>query len=361
MTVTADVARAADVPRRLDTGRGDDLALLAGSLVGSLALVSLLYTEVLPTSGKLGFVVVWFFVFLIGHGLLTGLANPRTVVYDRVATAAMTGAAAIAGTILVSTVAYTFIRGWRPMTHANFYLHDMNGVAPGAPLTHGGILHAIAGSLLEIGIAAGVTVPLGIGTAVYMTEVGGRFSQVVRTVVEAMTALPSVVAGLFIYTSVVVALGQGRCGLAASFAIGVMMLPIIARASDVVLRLVPSGLREAGLALGSPAWSTVWHVVLPSARSGLATAVILAVARGIGETSPVLLTSALSSYLTLNPLDLVNSLPLFIFNCVRSPTTLFVERGYGAAAVLLVVVLVLFAAARLVASGRIRLRRTRKS
>lgn len=111
-----------------------------------------------------------------------------------------------------------------------------------------------------------------------MSEVGGRFSRVVRTVVEAMTALPSIVAGLFIYSVFIVALGLPRSGLAAALAIGVMMLPIIARAADVVLRVVPGGLREAGLALGASRWRTVWYVVLPTARPGLATACILGIA-----------------------------------------------------------------------------------
>ena len=127
--------------------------------------------------------------------------------------------------------------------------------------------------------------PLGIGTAVFLNEVGGRFARLVRTVVDAMTALPSIVAGLFIFAMFILVLGQPRSGLAASLAITVMMLPIIIRSADVVLRLVPGNLREASLALGASRWRTVWHVVLPTARSGLATAVILGVARGVGETA----------------------------------------------------------------------------
>ena len=177
----------------------------------------------------------------------------------------------------------------------------MGGVGPRDPFTKGGIKHAIIGSLIEIGIAVAITLPLGVGTAVFMTEVGGKFARIVRTVVEAMTALPSIVAGLFIYTVWIIALGQPRSGFAAALAISVMMLPIIARASDVVLRVVPGGLREASLALGASRWRTVWHVVLPTARPGLATALILGVARGIGETSPVLLTSGAAPSLVDRP------------------------------------------------------------
>ncbi len=183
-----------------------------------------------------------------------------------------------------------------------------------------------------------------------MTEVGGRFASVVRTVVEAMTALPSIVAGLFIYTVFIVALGYPRSGLAAGLAIAVMMLPIIARAADVVLRVVPGGLREASLALGSSRWHTVWHVVLPTARPGLATAVILGVARGVGETSPVLLTSGAASFMVTNPTDgVMNSLPLFIYTTVRSGEPVAITRAFAAATVLLAIVLILFITARLLA------------
>jgi len=139
-------------------------------------------------------------------------------------------------------------------------------------------------------------------------------------------------------------------------ALSVMMLPIIARAADVVLRVVPGGLREASLALGASQWSTVWNVVLPTARPGLSTALILGVARGIGETSPVLLTSGAASFVVLNPFDgVMNSLPLFIYTAVRSGEPLYIQRGFAAASILLALVLVLFVVARRLArpwSGR---------
>jgi phosphate transport system permease protein len=223
------------------------------------------------------------------------------------------------------------------------------------------VAHAVLGSLVQVGIAIAITLPLGIGTAVFMSEVGGRFARVVRTVVEAMTALPSIVAGLFIYTVFIVALGFPRSGLAAALAIGVMMLPIIARAADVVLRVVPGGLREASLALGASRWKTVWYVVLPTARPGLATACILGIARGIGETSPVLLTSGNAQFFVTDPTDgVMNSLPLFIYSTVRSGEPNAIARAFAAATVLLAVVLVLFVVARLVARPkRTRSRRRR--
>ena len=136
------------------------------------------------------------------------------------------------------------------------------------PLTVGGISHAIVGTLIQISIALAIAIPLGIGTAVFLNEVGGRFARFVRTVSDAMTALPSIVAGLFVYAAIIQGVTHERSGFAAGLAITVMMLPIIIRSADVVLRLVPKNLREASYALGTSRWRTVWHVVLPTARSG---------------------------------------------------------------------------------------------
>lgn len=328
----------------------DDNASLVASLVGSLALVWLVYYRLLPLSGKVGFVIGWYVGFLAVYAVVTALGNPRPVVKDRLAAALMTGAAGVVGLALASTVLYTFIKGYPAWHHMNFYSHDMSATRPQAPFSQGGITHAIVGSGIELGIATLVALPLGIGTAVFMVEIGGRFATVVRTVVEAMTALPDILAGLFIYTVLLLGLGFSRNGFCAAMALSIMMLPIIARSADVALRVVPGGLREAGLALGATRWQTVRRVVLPTARSGLATAVILGLARAVGETAPVLITSGASTFFNDDPLkNPMNSLPLFIYTAVRSPNPEYVTRGFGAATVLLVLVLVLFTIARLVA------------
>jgi phosphate transport system permease protein len=285
--------------------------------------------------------------------LLTAVVGSGPEVVDRVMSAVVHAAVVLLGLALLSTVLFIFLRGREALFHVNFFTQDMEGVGPRDPFTRGGILHAIVGSLIQVGIAVAITIPLGIGTAIYMTEVGGRLARVVRTVVEAMTALPSIVAGLFIYTVAIVTLGLPSSGLAAALALAVMMLPIIARAADVVLRVVPGSLREASLALGASRWRTVWHVVLPTARPGLATAVILGVARGIGETSPVLLTSGSATFLVTNPTGgVMNSLPLYIYSTVRSGEPLEIARAFAAASVLLALVLTLFVVARLLARPR---------
>ncbi|HUB37391.1 MAG TPA: phosphate ABC transporter permease PstA [Streptosporangiaceae bacterium] len=331
----------------------DDLLSLGGSLAGALGLVWVTYDRLLPFSGPVGFFVCWYVAFLMCYVAVSAMAHPRQVVVDRLVAALIHGGAAVVFAAVLTTIVYTFIRGWPAYHHLNFFTHSMAYVEPTAPLTQGGALHAITGTFIEIVIATVVSLPLGIGTAVFITEVGGRFARVVRTVVEAMTAMPDILAGLFIYTVLIVRLGVQFSGFAAAMALSVMMLPIIARSSEVVLRVVPGGLREASLALGASRWRTVWRVVLPTARSGLATALILGIARGIGETAPVLICSGETVYLNLNPLAKpMDSLPLFIFQGIESGLNEMILRAWGAASVLLAVILILFVTARVLARSR---------
>jgi phosphate transport system permease protein len=341
-------------PRALHVRPADDWISLIGAALGSLGLVWVLYEKILPFSGVVGFVLCWYVAFLGIYASVTAMSHPRPVVIDRLAAAVIHAASVLVGAALVAAVGYPFIRGWSALIHWNFYTQDMYGVRPTAPLTQGGILHAIVGTFIEVGIAAVIALPLGLGTAVFMTEVGGGLSRAVRTVVEAMTALPDILAGLFIYTTLIVSLGVQRSGFAAAMALTIMMLPIIARSADVTLRIVPGGLREAGLALGASQWQTVWRVVLPTARSGLATALILGIARAVGETAPVLITSGASTIFNVNPFNNpMNSLPLYIFTAVRSGENLYITRGFAAAAVLLTIVLILFAMVRYLARPRV--------
>jgi phosphate transport system permease protein len=342
-----------EVPRPIGRHTADDRIALWGSLAGSLGLTWVLYDRILPFSGRLGFFICWYAVFLALYWAISAISHPRAYVTDRIAAAVVHGAAAVVFFAVLTTVIYTFAEGRHALVHLNFYTQDMAGVEPTAALSQGGISNAIVGTLIEIGIAICISLPLGVGTAVFISEVGGRFARLVRTVVEAMTALPDILAGLFIYTFLIVHLGFQLSGFAAATALSVMMLPIIARSSEVVLRVVPGGLREASLALGASRWRTVWKVVLPTARPGLATALILGIARGIGETAPVLLTSGASTFFNVNPFNApMNSLPLFIFSGFESGEHQFVARLWGAASVLLGVVLVLFVTARVVARNR---------
>ena len=321
-----------------------------GARFAAVGLAWVIVERLLPIQGLGWFVVVAALCNLVLLAVGTLVIDSPIATADRVAQWLFSTGAMIVFLALGSTLVFVFKRGWPALHHWNFFTQTMHTTLPDAPYNQGGMLQSVVGTLIELGIAIAITLPLGVGTAVYLNEVGGRFARMIRTVVEAMTALPSIVAGLFIYSFWILALHQPRSGLAGALAIGVMMLPIIARASDVVLRVVPGNLREASFALGASRWRTVWHVVLPTARPGLATALILAVARGVGETSPVLIASGYATFMVTNPTHgVMSSLPLSVYNSVIAPEPQAVVRGYATAAVLLILVLILFVIARLLA------------
>ena len=338
---------APEIRRTTSALRTTDLLALAGAATASIGLTSVVFALLAPFNGALGFVILAWVLFLGLYTLLVSFDEDRPTVRDRAATVAVHSLAFVVLLALVVIVVYTFFRAREALVHSNFFTQDLSNTGPLDPITSGGIVQAIIGTLQQITLGLLISVPLGLICALFLSEVPGTFSRFVRTISEAMTALPSIVAGLFIYAAWIIVLGQGKSGLAASLALSVMMLPIIIRAADVVLRLVPGSLKEASLALGTSQWRTVWHVTLPTARSGLATAIILGAARGIGETSPVLLTAGYTASTNLNPFQGAHtSLPLAAFTLVQSPESAQIARGFGAAATLLVLVLALFVIAR---------------
>ncbi len=373
-TKRPDVPQADDRPRSdrrraLRAVQPDEVMALVGAGLAASSLAYLVYYVLLPWSGLLGFLVLTWVLFLGCYALLVSFTAPGIHVRDRLAGAVAHSLAFTMFSALVLVVAFTFKRGVSALRHLNFFTSDLSGSGPLDPLTQGGVLHAMLGTLIMMMLALLVTVPLGLVTAIYLSESRTRLARLVRTVVEAMTALPSIIAGLFILALIVTlqdALGVGqKSGLAASMAIAVMMLPIVIRAADVVLRLVPGTLKEAAAALGAPRWRVVWHVVMPTSRSGLTTAVILGTARGIGETSPVLLTAGYTTAFALNPFSgPMVSLPLTTFILTRSPEPNQIARGFGAAAVLMLLVLLLFIVARTLGGrgpGQLSRRQTRRT
>jgi phosphate transport system permease protein len=354
-------------PQRRNIGRfsKQDLMLQVGVGVSSLCMTMLIFGRLTPLSGKIGFVAIGFAVFIATYAAVAALTENRPAVVDKVMTVLLSAATALAGFALASVVIFTVAKGWNALSNSNFYTSDMSLAGPAEALDVGGIVHAIVGTLIMTSIALVITVPLALTCAVFLNENKGRAAGLVRTIVTAMTALPSILAGLFIFATWILILGFERSGFAASIAISIMMLPIIIRSADVVLRLVPGNLREASAALGAPAWRTVWHIVLPTARSGLTTSVILGVARGVGETAPVLLTAGVTSSMNVDPRkNPMVSLPLAAYELVRSPQQTQVARGFGAAAVLMILVLVLFSIARVLGgrpAGRQSKRQMRRS
>lgn len=335
--------------RALTPLRAADLYALCGSVAGASALTWLVFDRLAPFNGAVGFAVVAYVLFIALYALVVSFDEDGPAVVDRVAAAVIRSLGLLMVTILVYVVVYALYEGRKALPHLNFFTEDMRFAGPLEPLSVGGALHAAVGTLIMITIALLITVPVGLLCAVFLNEVPGPFARFVRTVVEAMTALPSIVAGLFIYATVILGLGMERSGFAAALSLSVMMLPIVIRAADVVIRLVPGTLREASYALGTSRWRTVWHVILPTCRSGLTTSVILGSARGIGETSPVLLTAGFTAEMNWDPMSgPMVSLPLATFTFVRSPEPNMISRGFGTAALLMAVVLLLFVAARVV-------------
>jgi phosphate transport system permease protein len=337
-------------PQRVRIGKPlHETLALPGAMAAGLSFAVLMG----PVLGLIasGWIWVTAFVWMLAtYAVLSRVSDNLPAVKDRFARVLFSSGGLVLVVLLALVIGFVLFRGAKilPSLRLTFLTTDMGLTSPLSPLKDGGVLHAIVGTLEQIGIALAITVPLGIATALFLNEVGGRYARLVRTVVEAMTALPSVVAGLFIYASVILLVTHQFNGFAAALAITVLMLPIMIRSADVVLRLVPGNLREAGLALGGGQWAVVRLVVLPTVRSGLTTAIILATAHGIGETAPVLLTSGVTNNLNGNPFSGPQmSLPLAVLEFIKSPQPDMRTRGYATAALLLLLVLVLFVAARM--------------
>jgi phosphate transport system permease protein len=250
---------------------------------------------------------------------------------------------------LILIVFYLIQKGLKSW-NGNFFTSDPTGNFFG---NQGGVRSAILGTLEIVAMASLISIPVGIGVALYLTEYGkeGRFANVVRYFIDVMTGVPSIMFGLFIYIVLVESKvgGAGFTGWKGSIAISLLMLPIVVRASEVVLLLVPSALREAALALGAPRWRVVGRVVLPTALPGLITGSLLAIARGMGETAPLLFTMGVAFEATSDLNGQMNSLPVQIFNDISSPNPTLNSRAWGAALTLVAIVLILNLIARGVA------------
>jgi phosphate transport system permease protein len=341
-----------DKPLRLSTVTAEGVLSIVGAAAAALALDWVLYERVLPFTGVLGFWLCWYGLFLLCY---TGIALMQwngLAVRDRVVAVGLTTSGLLATAIVIDQVGYTLVRGYTVVKHASFFTQSMINSGPLSPITDGGVGHALVGTLEQIAIATFLSVPLGIAAAVYLAEVGGPAARPVRTLVDAMTSLPDIISGLFVLAFLVLTVGLPKGGFVAAIALAVTMLPIITRASETVLRIVPGTLREASYALGGSQWRTVLMVVLPTARSGLATAVVLGMARGIGETAPVLLVSGLARGYNWNPFNgWQTSLPLYIYTLIQSPQQNDHIRAFGGGFALIIAVLVLFTIARRLGGG----------
>jgi phosphate transport system permease protein len=296
--------------------------------------------------GKLGFVFSWV------------LASSATIVIwpiaiKRRATRGdlfMQTSVVFAGGIFLGAVLWLFQSVLAPGLRAfrfSLLVRDSATVGVDTPLDQGGLLHAILGSLVIVGLATLISVPFGILAALYITEVRGRLVPYTRFFIQAMSGVPSIVAGLFIYAALIVSKVLPFTGFTGALALAILMLPTVARTAEEVIRLVPDELRYAALALGGTQMRTVLQVVLPSARNGLITATILGIARVAGETAPLLLTAFGSNTNNLNPFEgTMATLPWYIFTQMTLGTENDVARAWVAALVLMVIVALFFVLAR---------------
>jgi phosphate transport system permease protein len=341
-----------DVPRAPRTMLPDDWGMLAGSALAAIALMWVLFFRLLPIEGTVGMWIVTWVLFIGIYRHVVRTVHGPLAATDRVVAAALSSAAIALFALLLLLIGYVVVKGVGGITAA-FFTQTLEEVGPLDPESKGGALHAILGTLMQLTLTVLIAVPLGITTAVYLNEVGGRMARPVRTLVDAMSGVPSIVAGLFIFSAIILTLGWGFSGFAASLALAVLMLPTVTRTTEVVLRLVPGGLREAALALGAPRWRVVLQVVLPTARSGVSTAVILGMARAVGETAPLILTAFGASIINNNAFDGPQaSLPLYVWQLVRNSDAGQVQRAWAGALALIVIVLVLFTLARVLGRQR---------
>jgi phosphate transport system permease protein len=268
---------------------------------------------------------------------------------DRAARGLLLAATLVALVPLALVVYYLLHKGLKAWS-LDFFTTDPTGQSFFKNESIGGIKSALLGTIEMVALASVISIPVGVGVALWLVEYGkeSRLANLVRFFVDVLTGVPSIVFGLFIYIVLVVGTGSSYAGYKGSLALSLLMLPVVIRSAEVILLLVPGALRESALALGAPRWRVVFNIVLPTALAGMVTGVLLAVARAAGETAPLLFTAAATNKTTLNLGQFMNSLPVQIYNDVTSPTQSVVNRAWGAALTLVVLILLINLFARLV-------------
>jgi len=324
--------------------------MLVGFFLGSFFLQSALASgadsveiNLVPVAvfGLLGYTVTLYVLSRIVEGVRKAT--------DRLVTTLVSTAFALALIPLIS-LAYTVVTNGVARFDMEFFTFSMRNIVGEG----GGALHAIIGTLEITGIATLISVPVGILAAIYLIEYGrGTIARLVTFFVDVMTGVPSIVAGLFAYALFVIFFGPGvRMGLGGAIALSVLMIPVVIRATEEMLKIVPNELREAAYALGVPKWLTVLKVVLPTALAGIATGVMIAIARVIGETAPLLLIAGFTASMNYNPFDeRMMTLPVFVYTSYANQGVdmqAYVDRAWAGALTLMIIVMVLNLVARLI-------------
>jgi phosphate transport system permease protein len=330
-------------PMRLSHARLPSWAPLLAAVM-SLAVAGL--PILLSGRGPVAWLVLAVVVFLVAMPLWSRAVEGRRAAVDRFVTGLIWTAFGIALLPLLWLI-YVVVRSGTPAINGDFLSYSMRGVVGDA---QGGIFHALIGTLLITVAAAIISVPIGILTAVYLVEYGrgSRLSRVITFLVDVMTGIPSIVAGLFALALVVLVFGTAyRMGLGGSLALSLLMIPTVVRSSEEMFRLVPDDLREASYALGVPKWRTIVKVVLPTSIGGIVTGVVLAISRVIGETAPLLVVAGATDGINYNLFNgRMTTLPVFIFSQYATATPVGYQRAWGGALVLIVLVMLLNLTAR---------------
>jgi phosphate transport system permease protein len=327
--------------------------IISFSFVIAAIAFSYFFVAATEMKGKLAYA----FIFFVAYGLITSthsfvLRGPQAAKDAFVSTVVSLGA--VVTVIPIASILLTVIQKGVPGLHFGLFSNDMSMATPTDPIPTGGLLHAITGTLTLVILALIMSIPIGILTALYLTEIKGRFASPIRFLVQAMSGVPSIVAGLFILSAVLYPITKSYSALMGALALTILMIPTIARTSEEVLLLIPNELREAGTALGGTQWRTVAMIVLPAARSGLMTAIILGIARIAGETAPLLLLTGGGDKVNPNPFNgSVGSLPYYIWKSFNAGSPEAITRAWAGLLVLMIVVLILFISARALSNRRI--------
>ena len=320
-------------------------------LISAIATVVIVQTT--GFEGKLAYVTLFFIFGTSSLFFYKFRTVGKQAAIDSIATSVMLSASLTVFVPVVSILVSTIAKGL-PGLHWSLFTETMFSASYMDPVENGGLLHAIVGTLYLIILTVIISVPTGILTALYLTEIKGPGSRFIQFTVQAMSGVPSVVAGLFIFASIIIATPIKASGITGAMALSILMVPTVTRTAQEVLLLIPSDLREAGLAMGATQWKTVVTIVLPAARNGLLTATILGIARIAGETAPLIFTIGGSDKLNLNPfVEYQGALPFYVWKGLLLGTPESIQRAWTGILILLILVLSLFTLARIFGSRRV--------
>lgn len=325
--------------------RTQHAAILLGSVVVAAGVLS-----ALGALGPFSLFITGILVYLASIYVVARAVEGRRHATNRLVTGVVTSFFLLALTPLLSVIVTVVARGLARFD-LMFFTYSMRGILGEG----GGAYHAIMGTLIITGITTLLSVPIGILAAIYLVEYGnrGRLARALTFFVDVMTGIPSIVAGLFAVALFTLFFGPGiRMGIIGSVALMVLMIPVVVRSTEEMLRLVPNELREAAYALGVPKWLTITKVVLPTAAAGIGTGITLAIARVIGETAPLLVTVGTTTGMNLNPFDgRMQTLPVFAYYSYATPgipREAFIERMWASVLTLMLIVMTLNIVARLI-------------